>query len=116
VSLLADDNTAQPPPSVSFVYHIGKRYLYAKAHTRPLFPDNETNGPRVWGEGAQSRSRWVKDAFHRHIITGEDCVNPEQVGTKACFHYANVPVPAGGAVVALLRLTDTPLTNGNSPI
>jgi hypothetical protein len=109
VSLLADDSTAQPPPSVPFVYHIGKRYLYAEAHARPLFTDNETNGPRVWGEGAQSRSRWVKDAFHRYIIKGEDCVNPEQVGTKACFHYANVQVPAGGSVVARLRLTDTPL-------
>src|SRR2546425_2808205 len=90
LSLLADDSTAKPPPSVPFVYHIGKRYLYADARARPLFTDNETNGPRVWGEGAQSRSRWVKDAFHRHITQGEDCVNPEQVGTKACFHYANL--------------------------
>src|SRR5262249_18882782 len=75
----------------------------------PLFTDNETNGPRVWGEGAQSRSRWVKDAFHRHIIHAEDCVNPAHVGTKACLHYANLQVPAGGAVVVRLRLTDTPL-------
>ena len=109
ISLLADDSTAQPPPSLPFAYHIGKRYLYAEASATPLFTDNETNGPRVWGEGAQSRSRWVKDAFHRHIIHGEDCVNPEHVGTKACFHYANLQVPAGGSVVVRLRLTDTPL-------
>ena len=109
ISLLADDSTAQSPPSLPFAYHIGKRYLYAEASATPLFTDNETNGPRVWGEGAQSRSRWVKDAFHRHIIHGEDCVNPEHVGTKACFHYANLQVPAGGSVVVRLRLTDTPL-------
>src|SRR5262245_50835323 len=109
ISLLADDSTAQSPPSLPFVYHVGKRYLYAEASATPLFTDNETNGPRVWGEGAQSRSRWVKDAFHRHIIHGEDCINPEHVGTKACFHYANVQVPAGGSVVVRLRLTDTPL-------
>ena len=109
ISLLADDSTAQPPPSLPFAYHIGKRYLYAEASATPLFTDNETNGPRVWGEGAQSRSRWVKDAFHRHLIHGENCVNPEHVGTKACFHYANLQVPAGGSVVVRLRLTDTPL-------
>ena len=109
ISLLADDSTAQPPPSLPFAYHLGQRYLYAEASATPLFTDNETNGPRVWGAGAQSRSRWVKDAFHRHIIHAEDCVNPEQVGTKACLHYANLQVPAGGSVVVRLRLTDTPL-------
>ena len=109
ISLLADDSTAQSPPSLPFAYHVGKRYLYAEASATPLFTDNETNGPRVWGEGAQSRSRWVKDAFHRHIIHGEDRVNPEHAGTKACFHYANLQVPAGGSAVVRLRLTDTPL-------
>ena len=56
--------------------------------------------------GCASRTPYVKDAFHRHIINGEDCVNPEQIGTKACVHYANVIVPAGGSVVFRLRLTD----------
>ena len=51
----------------------------------------------------------MKDAFHRHIIHGEDRVNPEHTGTKACFHYANLQVPAGGSAVVHLRLTDTPL-------
>jgi hypothetical protein len=109
ISLLADDSTAQSPPSLPFAYHVGKRYLYAEVSATPLLTDNETNEPRVWGEGAQSRSRWMKDAFHRHIIHGEDCVNPEQVGTKACFHYANLQVPAGVSAVVRLRLTDTPL-------
>jgi hypothetical protein len=108
-SFLADDRTAHSPPSLPFSYHLGPRYLYAEASAQPLFTDNETNGPRVWGAGAQSRSRWVKDAFHRHIIHGEDCVNPAQVGTKAAWHYANLHVPAGGSAVLRLRFTDTPL-------
>ena len=57
----------------------------------------------------------MKDAFHRHIINGEDCVNPAQVGTKACLHYANLRVPAGGTVVVRLRLIEpaagTPLAD-----
>ena len=109
LSLLADDSTVQSPPSLPFDYHLGKRYLYAEASARALFTDNETHGPRVWGAGAQSRSRWVKDAFHRSIIHREDCVNPEHVGTKACLHYAHLQVPAQGSVVMRLRLTDTPL-------
>ena len=35
----------------------------------------------------QSRRPYVKDAFHRNIIHGEDCLNPDRVGTKACLHY-----------------------------
>ena len=43
-----------------------------------LFTDNETNAPRVFG-WTQSRSRYVKDAFHRRIVDGEhDAVNPAQ--------------------------------------
>ena len=33
------------------------------------------------------RSPFTKDAFHRQIVGGEACVNPDGTGTKACFHY-----------------------------
>jgi hypothetical protein len=46
----------------------------------------------------------VKDAFHRHLVNGEDCVSPEGAGTKACLDY-RVVVPARGRVVLKLRLT-----------
>ncbi|HYH87139.1 MAG TPA: hypothetical protein VEX60_16925, partial [Pyrinomonadaceae bacterium] len=52
---------------------------------------------------------YVKDAFHRHVVGGEPAVNPEQAGTKACFHYESLNVPAGGSVVVRLRLTNTEL-------
>ena len=105
VSLEASDEAAEMLPNLPFEYRLGTRYLYAEANGQPLFTYNETNGPRVWGGGAQNRKPYVKDAFHRHIINGEQCVNPEQVGTKACFHYT-MTVPAKGSVVVRLRLSD----------
>jgi hypothetical protein len=109
MSVLADDSTAEPPAILPFVYRLGPRYLYGEAGARALLTNNETNAPRVWGEAAQSRSPWVKDAFHGHIINDEDGVNPAHVGTKACLHYANLHVPAGGSVVLRLRLSDRQL-------
>ena len=76
----------------------------------PCSPTTKPTRPRVYGPGA-NRTPYVKDAFHRHVIDGEDCVNPEQVGTKAAVHYAGVVVPAGGSVVFRLRLTDRPSTD-----
>src|SRR5262249_6173322 len=65
----------------------------------------ETN-PAVGQSHPQSRraARHFKDAFHRHIIYGEDTINQENVGTKSCFHYQHM-VPAGGSVVVRLRVT-----------
>jgi hypothetical protein len=103
-SLLADDRTAEPPRNLPFLYRLGARRLYLPEGGRLLFTDNETNAPRVYGPWAKSRKPHVKDAFHRHIIQGEDCVNPEGIGTKSCVHYRQV-VPAGGSFVLRLRLT-----------
>lgn len=72
------------------------------AAPRLLFTENETNAERLFG--APSRSRWVKDAFHRLVIQGEEgAVNPSGVGTKAAAWY-RLGVPAGGEVVVRLRL------------
>jgi hypothetical protein len=106
-SLKASDEEVGPVPGLSFEYRLGTRYLYAGGGGRPLFTFNETNNPRVWGPDAQSRKPYVKDAFHRYVVEGErGAVNPEPEGTKACFHYAGLNVPAGGSVVVRLRLTD----------
>ena len=103
-SLVATD--AGPVPGLAFEYQLGARYLYAEAGGLPLFTFNETNGPRIWN--VESRQPYVKDAFHRYVVNGERAaVNPEPVGTKACFHYANLNVPAGSSIVVRLRLTDT---------
>jgi hypothetical protein len=87
-------------------YTLGDYYLYGPSEGRLLFTDNETNNERLFGPQAKNRSLYVKDAFHRHVVNGEDCVNPRGSGTKACFHFAEVMVPAHGSVVFRLRLSD----------
>ena len=109
-SLEADEGQAEPLPNLPFEYRLGKRYLYADADGQMLFTNNETNAPRVWGAGAQSRSPFVKDAFHRYVIDGEQCINPAEIGTKSCFHFAERNVPAGGSIVIKLRLSDKVLS------
>jgi hypothetical protein len=68
-----------------------------------LFTENESNAQRLWGQ--PSPSPFVKDAFHRYVVSGErGAVNPERTGTKAAAHYV-LEVPAGGCQVARLRLS-----------
>jgi hypothetical protein len=114
VTLLADDRTAMPPRNLLFEYRLEPRYLYVQDGGELLFTDNETNGGRVPGSGVNSRhsTPYVKDAFHRHVIEGDDATNPGRVGTKSCVHYRYV-VPAGGSVTLRMRLSpeilDAPL-------
>jgi hypothetical protein len=104
--LVADDANAKPLSSLPYEYRLGKRYLYGDADGQPLFTNNETNAERVWGGGAQSRSPFVKDAFHRFVVNDEKCVSPDEFGTKAGLHYAARNVPTGGSIVINLRLSD----------
>ena len=70
---------------------------------RFLFTENETNFERLFGVG--NASPWVKDAFHRHVISGEPgAVNPEQRGTKAAA-WCRLSVPAGAESVIRCRLS-----------
>ncbi len=67
-----------------------------------LFTDNETNTGRLWGQ--PNPTPYVKDAFHRYVISGEkDAVNPAKTGTKAAARYV-LEVPAGGVEFVQLRL------------
>ncbi|HEY6120073.1 MAG TPA: hypothetical protein VIV66_08950, partial [Pyrinomonadaceae bacterium] len=115
ISLIASDEAADQLPTLSAPYSLGKRYLYADLGGEPLFTNNETNAARVLGSWAKSRSTFQKDAFHRHIINGENCVSPSDSGTKACINYAKQMIPAGGSLVLRLRLSekilDTPLAD-----
>jgi hypothetical protein len=83
--------------------NLGSYHLYCEGSPELLFTENESNAQRLWGQ--PNASPYVKDAFHRRIISGEhDAVNPGRVGTKAAAHYA-VNVPGGGSQVIRLRLT-----------
>ena len=50
-----DDSDVEPPAQSPVDYRLGPRYLYAPAGGEPLFTDNETNAPRVYGPGSTSR-------------------------------------------------------------
>jgi hypothetical protein len=75
-----------------------------------LFTENESNASRLWGQPAPSP--YVKDAFHRYVISGaSDAVNPAKMGTKAAAYYV-LDVPAGGSKVVRLRLSPKAAADG----
>jgi hypothetical protein len=104
--LLTDDSAVQTLSSIPVQYRLGARALYGPPRGRALFTNNETNARRVYGPAHFSRSPHVKDAFHRLLIEGENCINPRQRGTKAALHYLYPAVPAGASVTLRLRLAD----------
>ena len=98
-----------PLTQLPFPYSLDARRLHGPPGATPLFTENETNCERVFGKDAKSRTPFVKDAFHRHIIGGEACVNPANTGSKAGLHYVKLQVPARGSVVLCFRITDKEL-------
>jgi hypothetical protein len=103
--LLADESQSEPLTNLPFQYSLGPRYLFGEESGEALFTNNETNCERLFGAEFKSRTPFVKDAFHRYIINGENCVNPAHIGTKACLLYTRT-VPANSSVVLRFRLTN----------
>ncbi|HVW11641.1 MAG TPA: hypothetical protein VHC90_23825, partial [Bryobacteraceae bacterium] len=82
------------------------RFEAAGHETQPLFTENETNYQRLFG--AMNRTPYVKDAFHRYVINGEeDAVNPANKGTKAAVKY-ELEVAPGESCAIRLRLCRAP--------
>ncbi|XP_064110111.1 uncharacterized protein LOC135217940 [Macrobrachium nipponense] len=51
-----------------------------------LFTENETNSKKIFG--TDNYTPYVKDAFHRYIVDGEEsAVNPNRRGTKVCANF-----------------------------
>jgi hypothetical protein len=92
---------------------LGSYVLRFEGQPELLFTENETNTERIFG--VPNRSPFVKDSFHRYLISGDQsAVNPEGTGTKAAARY-RLNVPAHGESVVRLRLTkvaETPTGNG----
>ena len=83
------------------------------AGTEPpiLFTENETNAQRLFN--TPNPTPYVKDAFHRYIIQGEEgAINPKQIGTKAAAQY-RLEIPPGGQKVLRLRLFSSDQTPDN---
>lgn len=67
-----------------------------------LFTENETNNKKLFGSA--NASPYLKDAFHRYIISGDaNAVNPAGHGSKTAAHY-QLHVGAGQTVTMQLRL------------
>jgi hypothetical protein len=107
-SLVADDSNADPPPNLMFEYKLGPRHLYASVDGAVLFTNNETHRERLYGQ--PNVTPYVKDAFHRFLVDGENCINPEGHGTKAALHFS-ASIPARGSRVWHLRLTNEALSD-----
>ena len=110
IVLQADDFAADGLKNLPFEYSLGKRFLYGDNDGVALFTDNETHRSRVYGENQNKDPAYCKDAFHRHIIEGEETVNLSLNGTKSCIHYTR-EVAAGESTVIRLRLTPESLVN-----
>jgi hypothetical protein len=81
---------------------LGEHFWYVEGEGGLLFTNNETNNERLYG--TESRTPWVKDAFHRRVVEGDrGAVNLEERGTKACA-WRELEVPAGGKARVLVRL------------
>jgi hypothetical protein len=102
--LWADDSSAERPHNLIFEYSVGNRFLHGPPGAQLLFTDNETNAERVYGPGNCSRKPHQKDAFHRYLVNGEDCIRHDETGSKACMVYRKL-IPAGKSEVWYLRLT-----------
>lgn len=104
-TIVADDSSAEMLKNLPFVYRLGPRYLYGETGADLLFTDNETNMKRVYGPYSNTTRKHFKDAFHEYVINdNKQAINPNDKGTKSCFHY-KLNIPAKSSVVLRLRLS-----------
>ena len=75
--------------------------LEAAGAPEPLFCENETNAPRVFG--SQPTTPYPKDGINDHVVSGAATVNPDGFGTKAALRHV-VTVAAGGKAELRLRV------------
>jgi hypothetical protein len=92
---------------------LGSYYFYAdnasvawcsEEGAKFIFTDNDTNIERHYGQAGPG---FYKDAFHEHVISGRETVNPELHGTKAAAWF-RLRIPSGSSVTVKLRLSKQP--------
>ncbi len=89
--------------------YYGLRRLLCEGQPTLLFTENETNTRRLYGD--EDGARYVKDAFHEYIVTGDKAaVNPAKNGTKAAAQYVLTLSP-GAATTFRLRFSNTGLVS-----
>ena len=86
--------------------YIGSYHFYYEDSTTPLFTQNETNTPRLYG--TPDTGGYYKDAFHEYVIAGnQTVVNPSGTGTKlGVLHQTSVG--PGQSATFRVRLSKNP--------
>jgi hypothetical protein len=74
----------------------------ATAGAQPLFCDNETNNPLLYG--SPGRSTYPKDGINDHVVAGAPTVNPSGSGTKAAIWH-QVTLAGGASAEVRVRLS-----------
>jgi len=85
-------------------HRLGSHFLALEGEPELLLTDNETNAERLWA--SPSRSRYVKDAFHAAIVSGDrsGLAPSDYAATKAGTQYA-FDLPPGTIRIVRARLT-----------
>ena len=114
----SNKNMAEPPSiksvnktSVKASHErLGDYYFYYQPANDALFTNNETNTEIV--SNLPNKTIFVKDAFHRAIINGENvpALRNKKTGTKFAAVY-KLKIPAGATKTIYCRLTNTALNN-----
>jgi hypothetical protein len=82
-------------------------HAYGAQPAELLFTENDSNAERLWG--LPNQSPYVKDAFHRRVVAGEEAaVNPALAGTK-CAAWLRRSIDPGQAARIDLVLCAEPL-------
>ena len=104
-----DDAVLPSPPLLIWDYHLGKRYFYATPGAKPVFTENDSNYETLWS--CPNPTPYVKDAFHRFVVQGdENAVNATE-GSKSALHYVFPAIPPGKSEVIYIRLSQKPLSD-----
>jgi hypothetical protein len=83
---------------------LGTYRLYGRKPAQLLFTENDSNSEKLWGQS--NKTPYVKDAFHRAVIEGEQqAVNPAKQGSKSSAWHQLV-IESGGEEIIELVLTN----------
>ena len=79
---------------------LGTYHLYGRHPAQLMFTENETNNEKLFGSA--NASPYVKDAFHRYVIDGEQgAVNPDRQGTKFAAQHVLTVEPGQTRIIGL---------------
>ncbi len=83
---------------------LGIKNFYSRNPSETLFCDNETNVKRLYDQ--PSHGMYFKDGINDYLIENKPSINPEKIGSKACF-VIDEEFEAGECKYFDFRLTDS---------